>query len=102
MEARDDHAGDADLSPGAVESGKRAVGQGAMWAYIVGDLFIFGGWFVFYLVYRALEPATFIAAQAQLNQTQGMVNTLLLLVSSWLVALCVHAARRGRLELATR
>lgn len=97
-------AGDTDASDGAVgESSAQAVlGHGAMWVFIVGDLFIFGGWFVFYLVYRALEPATFIAAEAQLNQTQGMINTLILLLSSWLVALCVQAARRGRFELATR
>jgi nitric oxide reductase NorE protein len=79
-----------------------AIGQGAMWVYIVGDLFIFGGWFVFYLVYRAWDPATFFTAQAQLNQAWGMVNTLILLVSSWLVALCVKAARTERFDEATR
>ena len=79
-----------------------AIGQGAMWVYIVGDLFIFGGWFVFYLVYRSLDPATFFTSQAQLNQTMGMINTLILLISSWQIALCVNAAREGRFEAATR
>ena len=49
---------DADGSP------VRALGHGAMWVYIVGDLFIFGGWFVFYLVYRAGEHAIFAESQA--------------------------------------
>jgi len=83
-------------------AGQHAIGQSAMWLYIVGDLFIFGGWFVFYLVYRAMEPAVFLASQAQLNQTAGMVNTLILLVSSWLVALCINLARSGRHDEATR
>lgn len=78
------------------------VGQGAMWVYIVGDLFIFGGWFVFYLVYRAWDPQGFFQSQAQLDQTMGMVNTLILLASSWSVAVCVQSARAGRFGEAER
>jgi nitric oxide reductase NorE protein len=80
----------------------RAVGHGAMWAYIVGDLYIFGGWFVFYLVYRAGEHTIFAESQAHLNQTMGLINTIILLISSWLVALCVNAARASRYDEATR
>jgi nitric oxide reductase NorE protein len=90
---------------GANDAGSQpahAIGQGAMWVYIVGDLFIFGGWFVFYLVYRANHQAAFFESQAQLSQTLGMINTLILLVSSWFVALCVNATRGRRYEEATR
>jgi heme/copper-type cytochrome/quinol oxidase subunit 3 len=62
----------------------------------IRDLFIFGGWFVFHMVYRAWDPATFFVSPAQLNQTMGMVNTIILQISSWLVALCVNAARTHR------
>ena len=79
-----------------------AIGQGAMWVYIVGDLFIFGGWFVFYLVYRARDHVLFVESQAQLSQTLGMINTLILLISSWWVALCVNATRGRRYEEALR
>jgi len=79
-----------------------AIGQGAMWVFIVGDLFIFGGWFVFYLVYRANHRTVFFESQAQLSQTLGMINTLILLVSSWFVALCVNASRAARHDEATR
>jgi nitric oxide reductase NorE protein len=92
---------DAESHPVRVVA-QHAIGRDAMWLYIVGDLFIFGGWFVFYLVYRAMEPAVFFASQAQLDQTTGMVNTLILLVSSWLVALSVNAARSDRHDQATR
>lgn len=81
---------------------KHAVGQGAMWIYIVGDLFIFGGWFVFYLVYRSWDQTTFLASQTQLDQNLGMINTVILLISSWFVALAVNAARAGRFDQATR
>lgn len=87
---------------GANDAPVHAIGQGSMWVYIVGDLFIFGGWFVFYLVYRANQPALFSESQAQLSQLNGMLNTLLLLISSWLVALCVNSARAGRDSEATR
>jgi len=80
----------------------RAVDHGAMWVYIVGDLFIFGGWFVFYLVYRASEQTIFAESQAHLNQTFGLFNTIVLLVSSWLVAMCVNAARASRYNEAAR
>lgn len=79
-----------------------AIGQGAMWVFIVGDLFIFGGWFVFYLVYRSLDPSVFLEAQATLNQTLGMVNTLVLLISSWWMALCINSTRAARYVEAER
>jgi nitric oxide reductase NorE protein len=79
-----------------------AIGQGAMWVYIVGDLFVFGGWFVFYLVYRAWDPAGFFHSQSQLSQTMGMINTIILLASSWAVALCVQAARARKFDEAER
>jgi nitric oxide reductase NorE protein len=79
-----------------------AADHGAMWVYIVGDLFIFGGWFVFYLVYRAGEHTVFAESQAHLSQTMGLINTIILLVSSWLVALCVNAARARSYDEAAR
>ena len=93
----------------AGEEGRRAgsqpahaVGQGAIWVYIVGDLFVFGGWFVFYLVYRASQVTLFFESQSRLSQTMGMIDTLILLVSSWLVASSVHASRARRYDEATR
>jgi nitric oxide reductase NorE protein len=95
----------AGLGTRRVDTGNQpvhAIGQGAMWVFIVGDLFIFGGWFVFYLVYRANHRTVFFESQAQLSQTLGMINTLILLVSSWFVALCVNATRAARYDEATR
>lgn len=95
---------DKAANPGGAQNSRQttAFDQGPMWVFIVGDLFIFGGWFVFYLVYRAWQPDVFLHSQAGLSQTMGMVNTVILLVSSWLVASCVNAARSNRFDVATR
>ena len=70
--------------------------RAAMWVFIIGDLFVFLGWFTFYFYYRASEESLFLAAQTHLDLTLGLINTLILLVSSWAVALGLHAARSGR------
>ena len=73
-----------------------------MWIFIIGDLYVFGGWFVFYLIWRFSQHDLFLASQAHLDQFLGMINTLVLLVSSWLIALCVNSTRAARYELAIR
>lgn len=70
-------------------------GDGHMWFMVLGDLFIFGGYFIAYLVFRTRAPEQFLADQQHLNITIGVVNTIVLLTSSWLVAQSVYAARSG-------
>ena len=73
-----------------------------MWVMVLGDLVIFGGYFLIYMVHRAMAPEAFLAAQTHLNVTIGVVNTLVLLTSSLLVARSVYAARSGRPERAMK
>lgn len=68
-------------------------GEAGVWVLILGDMVVFAIFFATYLVYRAADTAQFAASQAQLNQTYGAVNTLLLLTSSLLVAAGVKALR---------
>ncbi|MEN4474523.1 cytochrome c oxidase subunit 3 [Mycolicibacterium cosmeticum] len=77
-------------------------GEGSMWFFVIGDLLIFGGYFVGYLYLRGQEHAAFLAAQARLNVVVGAVNTIILLTSSLFVALGVAAARTGRARDAAR
>lgn len=79
----------------------RTPGQWAMWVFVFGDMFIFAGWFTFYMISRLQAPDVFLQSQHALNQTIGMLNTLILLFSSLFIALCVHAAREGRHRQAT-
>jgi nitric oxide reductase NorE protein len=68
-------------------------GDGHMWVMVLGDFVIFGGFFIIFMVHRAMKPDQFLAAQQHLNLTVGVVNTLVLLASSWFIALSVQAAR---------
>ncbi|CAJ1503694.1 cytochrome c oxidase subunit 3 [[Mycobacterium] kokjensenii] len=70
-------------------------GDGHMWFMVLGDLFIFGGYFIAYLVFRTRAPEQFLADQQHLNITVGVVNTIVLITSSWLVAQSVQATRSG-------
>jgi nitric oxide reductase NorE protein len=72
----------------------RLPGNGAMWLFVVGDLFIFGAYFVIFMIYRRWDPTEFLASQRRLDLRSGVLNTLVLLASSYFVAQAVGAARR--------
>ncbi|WP_242639162.1 cytochrome c oxidase subunit 3 [Mycolicibacterium sp. S2-37] len=73
-----------------------------MWVMVIGDLLIFGAYFIIFMVHRALNPDDFLAGQQQLDLTVGAVNTVVLLTSSWFVARGVVAARVGNHTAAVR
>jgi nitric oxide reductase NorE protein len=80
----------------AVEHGRGHVpGDGHMWFMVLGDLIIFGLYFVVYMAFRAAAPTEFLAAQQHLNVTIGVFNTIVLITSSWFVAQSVVAIRVG-------
>ncbi|MBS0370540.1 MAG: cytochrome c oxidase subunit 3 family protein [Proteobacteria bacterium] len=68
-------------------------GEAGIWVFVLGDLLMFALAFVLFTYYRAGDPALFAAGQATLNQNYGVINTLLLLSSSWFVVLAIHAAK---------
>jgi nitric oxide reductase NorE protein len=73
-----------------------------MWVFVLGDLIIFGSYFLIFMVYRHQHHALFLASQRQLNLTVGVVNTLLLLTSSWFIARGVQATRVRDYDRAVR
>lgn len=80
----------------------RLPGDGHIWVMVLGDLLIFTGYFIIFIVYRAMNPADFLAAQQHLNVNIGVINTVVLLTSSWFVARSVLAVRAGNLRSAVR
>jgi nitric oxide reductase NorE protein len=62
---------------------------------IFGDMLVFSVMFVSFMVARREDREQFHASAGHLNQTDGLINTVLLLTSSWFVARAVHAARSG-------
>jgi nitric oxide reductase NorE protein len=77
-------------------------GDGHTWVMVLGDLFVFGAYFVIYMVYRAMHPEQFLESQQHLHLNVGALNTLVLLTSSWFVARSVQAARAGAHRQALR
>jgi nitric oxide reductase NorE protein len=82
--------------PGSDTSGTHLPGDSHMWVMVLGDLVIFGAYFLIYLVHRAMAPDAYLAAQQHLDVTVGVLNTVVLLTSSLFVARSVYAARGGR------
>lgn len=80
----------------------RLPGDVHIWVMVLGDLVIFAGYFLIFLVYRAMSPDEFLAAQQHLNVNIGVINTVVLLTSSWFVARCVLAARADNTDSAVR
>jgi len=92
-----------DGGTGQVPSPRRHVpGEPGIWVLLLADLTVFGVFFVVYTHDRATHWDLFTASQATLNSTIGLVNTLLLLFSSLVVALGVAAVRRGDTTYAPR
>ena len=73
-----------------------------MWVFVLGDMVIFGVYFIVFMVYRAHEQAVFLASQRHLSLASGAVNTLVLLAGSRFAALAVAAARAGDDRRASR
>jgi cytochrome c oxidase subunit III len=63
-----------------------------MWLFLVTEVMFFGGLFTTYMIYRADAPATFAAASNHLSIWLGGTNTVVLLTSSFTMALAVYAA----------
>jgi nitric oxide reductase NorE protein len=70
-------------------------GQPDMWAFVLFEALVFTGYFGVYMVRRTQSAELFLSGQAQLDLRIGVLNTLVLLASSWSIARCVQAAREG-------
>ena len=77
-------------------------GDAAMWVMVLGDFVFFGAYFIIFMVHRAMAPELFLQSQQHLNLTVGVVNTLVLLTSSWFIVRSVATARSGDHQGAVR
>lgn len=75
---------------------ERIPGEVGVWVFILGDMLIFALLFAVFVYYRSADIALFSKAQRSLNQSFGVLNTRLLLTSSWFVVHAVEAARERR------
>ncbi|MBV9090913.1 MAG: cytochrome c oxidase subunit 3 family protein [Mycobacteriaceae bacterium] len=70
-------------------------GQPDMWAFVMFEALVFASYFVVYMIFRTRSPELYLQSQARLDLRIGVVETLVLLMSSWSMARCVKASRAG-------
>lgn len=73
-----------------------------MWFFVLFETLIFTAYFAFYLYHRAQHETEFLSAQSHLSLGLAVVDTIVLLTSSWAVARCVQKARGGDYDGAKR
>ncbi len=77
-------------------------GKLGMWIFLFTELFLFGGLFLAYAVFRAQYSEDFHHAAKELDAFIGTVNTVALLISSMTVAMSITAVLKGNNKLAIR
>jgi nitric oxide reductase NorE protein len=68
-------------------------GEVGIWVFIIGDMMVFGLFFLVFVYYRGLDVELYTRSQMKLNPNYGVINTLFLLASSWFVVMAVESAR---------
>lgn len=72
---------------------RQAPAEEGIWVFVIGDLILFTVFFNVFLYYARAEPELFRRGQQTLSIGFGLLNTALLLTSSWLVVLGLRAVR---------
>jgi cytochrome c oxidase subunit 3 len=75
-------------------------GKFGMWIFLLTELFLFGGLFLVYAVFRAKYSHDFHTAALELNTFIGTLNTVFLLTSSMTVAMSITAMQKNNAKLA--
>src|SRR5213595_2733501 len=78
---------------------QREAGTLGMWVFLVTEIMFFGGMFLAYTLYRGEYPQAFAAASNHLDITLGAVNTAVLIISSFTMAMAVYSTQLGKRQL---
>jgi len=81
---------------------RRLPGVEGIWVFIGADSVIFAILFLTFMQDRAKDPALFEASRHTLNLNLGGIDTLILLTSSWSVALAIQALKRDLIDRVPR
>src|SRR5206468_4547319 len=75
---------------------QREAGTLGMWVFLVTEVMFFGGLFLAYTLYRSQYPAAFVSASNHLDIKLGAVNTGVLILSSFTMAMAVYFTQIGK------
>jgi len=81
---------------------RRLPGVDGVWVFIGADAVIFAILFLSFMRDRLRNPAMFEASRHTLNMNLGGIDTLILLTSSWSVALAIQALKRDLVDRVPR
>lgn len=95
-------AADAEFAQAPATKTKHIPGQPDMWFFVLFETLIFTAYFSFYLLHRGQHETEFLREQSQLALGVGVLETIVLLTSSWSVARCVQRSRAGDYDGAQR
>jgi cytochrome c oxidase subunit 3 len=82
------------------EQFNQETGKFGMWIFLLTELFLFGGLFLVYAVFRVKYSHDFHTAAQELNTFIGTLNTVFLLTSSMTVAMSLTAIQKNNPRLA--
>lgn len=82
------------------ENFNQETGKLGMWIFLLTELFLFGGLFLVYAVFRTQYSQDFHSAARELNTFIGTLNTVFLLTSSMTVAMSLTAIQKNNPRLA--
>ncbi|MDQ5844781.1 MAG: cytochrome c oxidase subunit 3 family protein [Acidobacteriota bacterium] len=75
---------------------QREAGTLGMWVFLVTEIMFFGGMFLAYTLYRSMYPEAFASASNHLSLPLGAINTVVLILSSFTMAMAVYSAQTGK------
>lgn len=69
-----------------------------MWLFLVTEILLFSGLFLAYFMLQSRHPQAFIEAHHHLDRSLGVLNTLVLLISSFTMVMAVQSAALNRIK----
>lgn len=76
-------------------------GKEGIWLFMVTEILMFGGLFVGYFLYHSMYPEMFAEGASYLDWRMGSVNTIVLIISSFTMALSIHLIQTGKTKKAS-
>ena len=70
-----------------------------MWVFLLTEIMMFGGLFTAYLIYRIKYYPAFVAGSTSISVSWGFTNTLVLIASSFTMAMAVWASQGGKRKM---
>jgi nitric oxide reductase NorE protein len=94
--------GVADTGIEGDEEVERFPGDPDMWLFVIVESLVFTSYFCIYLYSRTQHEQAFLEGQSALTMSLGILDTIVLLTSSWTIARCVQHTRAARYDAAQR